>query len=93
MEKVAGSPTGEICHRCLQPVAPSAQRCPHCGERHVSTRRLPILIGILCLLALVFVGVIMIQVIWNNDIDTAPPDQPAGQSAPKTPDRPPPLNS
>jgi hypothetical protein len=92
MEKAAGQPSGEVCYRCLQPIARSAPRCLNCGERHSSANRLPIIIGILGLLALAFVAFIMIQVIQNNDIDTAPPDQPDEQSAPQTPDRPPPLN-
>jgi hypothetical protein len=92
MEKAAERPSGEVCHRCLQPIAPSAQTCPNCGERHSPTRRFPIFVGILGLLALVFVAIIMIQVIQNNDIDTSAPDQTDEQSAPQTPDRPPPLN-
>jgi hypothetical protein len=92
MEKADGQSGGEVCHRCLQPIAPSAQRCTHCGERHSPRNRLPIFLGILGLLALVFVAFIMVQVIQNNDIDTAPPDQTDEQSAPQTPDRPPPLN-
>jgi len=92
MEKAAQHSSGEVCHRCLQPIDPSAQRCPNCGERHSPSRRLPILFGILGLLALIFVVFVMVTVIQNNDIDTAPPDQPDEQSAPQTPDRPPPLN-
>jgi hypothetical protein len=92
MEKAAAQASGEVCHRCLQPIAPSAQRCPNCGERHSPRNRLPIFIGILGLLALVFVAIIMVQVIRNNDADSAPPDQPDEQSSPQTPDRPPPLN-
>jgi hypothetical protein len=91
MEKTAQEQSGEICHRCLQPIAPSAQTCPNCGERHSPRNRVPILIGILGLLALVFVAIVMIKVIQNSDIDTAPPDD-TEQSAPPSPDRPPPLN-
>jgi len=65
--------------------------CPNCGERHSSTRRVPIIIGILGLLALVFVAIIMVKVIQNSDIDSAPPDQ-TDESAPQQPDRPPPFN-
>jgi hypothetical protein len=91
MEKAAERPSREICHRCLQPIAPSAQSCPNCGERHSPARRLPILIGVLSLLALVFVVFVMITVIRNSDIDSAPPDQPK-ESAPQRPDAPPPLD-
>ena len=88
MEKAAGRPSGEVCHRCLQPIAPSAKRCTNCGERHSPANRLPILMGILGLLALVFVGLVMLRVIQNSDADSAPPVQ-TEQSAP---DMPPPLN-
>jgi hypothetical protein len=81
---------GEICHRCLQPIATNAQRCPNCGERHARTRRIPIFIGVLCLLALVFVFIIMMRTIRESDIESAPPEQ-TDQSAPQ-PDKPPPLN-
>jgi hypothetical protein len=91
MEESAERRSGEICHRCLQPIAPSAQRCPNCGERHTRTNRLPIFIGILGLLALVFVAIIMIQVVRNSDIDSAPPDQ-TEESAPQEPEKPPPFN-
>ena len=91
MEQAVGQPSGEVCHRCLQPIAPHAQRCPNCGERHSPTNRLPILIGVLGLLALVFVGFVMAKVIQNSDADSAAPNQ-TEQSAPQTPDRPPPLN-
>ena len=90
MEKVAGQPSGEICHRCLQPIAPRARVCRNCGERH-SPNSLPIFIGVLGLLALVFVAILMVKVIRNSDLDTAPAD-PTEESAPQTPDKPPPLN-
>jgi hypothetical protein len=48
--------------------------------------------GILGLLALVFVGLVMVKVIQNSDADSAPPDQ-TEQSASPSPDRPPPLDS
>jgi hypothetical protein len=91
MEEAAARPSGEICHRCLQPIGPRARRCPNCGERLSPTNRVPIFLGILGLLALAFVAIIMVRVIRNSDIDSAPPGQ-ADQSAPQKPDRPPPLN-
>jgi hypothetical protein len=91
MEKAAGQPSGETCHRCLQPIAPSARRCPNCGELHTRTHRVPIFIGILGLLALVFVAIIMVKVIRNSDIDSAPPDQ-TEESAPQQPEKLPPFN-
>jgi ribosomal protein L40E len=91
MEQAAERPSGEICHRCLQPISPKAQTCPNCGERHTRTRGVPIFIGVMCLLALIFVVYIMFTVIRNADIDSAPPDQ-TDQSAPQQPEKPPPLN-
>ena len=91
MEKAAVRPPGEVCHRCLQPIAPSARSCPNCGERLSSTNRVPIFLGILGLLALVFVAIVMVKVVRNSDIDSAPPDQ-TEQGALQQPDRPPPLN-
>jgi hypothetical protein len=91
MENAAGQPSGEVCDRCLQPIAPSARRCPNCGERHSPANRLPILLEILGLLALIFVAVIMFKVMRSSDIDSAPSDQ-TEQSAPQQPDRPPPFN-
>jgi ribosomal protein L32 len=91
MEKAVERRSGEICHRCLQPIAPSAQRCPNCGERHSPSHRLPILIGIAGLLALFFIAIVMIKVIQNNDADSALPDR-TEQSAPQTSEKPAPLN-
>jgi hypothetical protein len=88
MEEAARQPSGEVCHRCLQPIAPRAKRCTNCGERHSPTNRLPILFGILSLLALVFVGLVMVRVVQNSDADSAPPVQ----TEQSTPDIPPPLN-
>jgi hypothetical protein len=82
MENATGQPLGEICHRCLQPIAANARRCPKCGEPHSSTNRLAIFIGALGLLALVFVAVIMLRMARNSDIDSAPPAQ-TDQSAPQ----------
>ena len=74
----------EICHRCLQPVPVKAARCVNCGERVNAFRHLPIVIGIAGIVALVFVIVIMYQVVWNVDIESAPPEQQqdSGQAKP-----------
>jgi hypothetical protein len=92
MEKAPARPSGEICDRCLQPIAPNAQRCRNCGERHSPANRLPIILGVFGLLLLVFVAIVMLKVIRNTDIDSAPPVQ-TGESTTQTPDRPPPSNS
>ena len=86
MENAAERPAGEVCHRCLQPIAPSAQRCPNCGERHTRPHYLPIFLGILGLLALVFIVIVMVKAVQESDTDSAPPD-PTAQSAPQTPTR------
>ena len=91
MEKAVERQSGEVCHRCLQPVAPSAQRCPNCGERHARTHHLPLLIGILGVLALIFVAIVIITVSRNSDIGSATPNQ-TEQGAQRQPDSPPPLN-
>ena len=75
MEKAPARPSGEICDRCLQPIAPNAQRCRNCGERHSPANRIPIFLGVLGLVALAFVAMIMLKVIRNTDIDSAPPAQ------------------
>ena len=91
MVKAAAQPSGEVCHRCKQPIADSAKRCPSCGELHTGPRGLPIFLGILGLLALLFVAFVMVKVIRNVDIDTAPTDD-TEQSAPQPPEKPPPFN-
>jgi ribosomal protein L32 len=91
MEKAVERQSGEVCHRCLQPVAPSAQRCPNCGERHARTHHLPLLIGILGVLALIFVAIIMVKVIQNTDLESTPSDD-TEQSTPQQPEKPPPFN-
>ena len=75
MEEAAERRSGEICHRCLQPIAPNAQRCRNCGERHSPANRIPIFLGVLGLLALAFVAMVMLKVLRNADIDSAPPAQ------------------
>ena len=91
MEKAAERPSGEICHRCLQPIALSARRCPTCGERLSPANRIPIFLGILGLLALAFVAIVMFSVIRSTDTGSAPPDQ-TEQGAQQPPNSPPPLN-
>ena len=92
-----------ICHRCFQPVPVKAASCANCGERVNSFRQLPILVGILGVVALVFVIVIMFQVVRNVDIESAPPEQQqdnpgpsqsksGSSSEPVNPDKPPPAN-
>jgi len=91
MENAAGQPSGEVCHRCLQPIAPSARACRNCGERHSPANRIPIFVGILGLLALVLVGIAVFKLMGSSDSGAAPSNQ-TEQSAPQKLDRPPPFN-
>jgi predicted nucleic acid-binding Zn ribbon protein len=48
------------CHRCLQPVPPRAQRCPHCGD--MLKRELPrvsIFLGVLGVIVLLGIGLVL----------------------------------
>ncbi len=57
-----------ICSRCGQLVAPEGNRCPRCGSpMKVHNKRLPILIGIAGVLALLFVVLLMVRVIQRSD--------------------------
>ena len=80
-EKLAVGKSDDICHRCLQPVPARAATCPNCGTRLQRVWYIPILLGIGGLLALVFVAALMIKVIRDNDIESAPP-QGQGQEQP-----------
>ncbi|MGO9256234.1 MAG: hypothetical protein ACLQU1_08035 [Bryobacteraceae bacterium] len=61
-----------ICSRCGQLVAPQGNRCPRCGSpMKVHPDRLPILIGIAGVLALLFVVFLMVVVIRNSELDDA----------------------
>jgi predicted amidophosphoribosyltransferase len=70
----------DICSRCGQLVAPEGNRCPRCGSpMKVHTKRIPILIGLAGVLALLFVIFLMVVVIHNADVENAPPAQTAPQ--------------
>jgi hypothetical protein len=80
------------CPRCKQPVPPNASVCFHCGDRLVSTQRIPLYIGIVGVLALIFVAVIMMRVAQKNDFADKPAAGDTEHSAPAAPDKQPPLN-
>jgi len=64
----------DVCSRCGQLVTVAGKRCPRCGSPvGMRTKRLPILIGIAGVLALLFVVAIMVVVIQNEDLDQGPP--------------------
>ena len=64
----------DICSTCGQLVAPQRNRCPRCGSpMKLRGRRLPLLIGIAGVLALLFVVVLMVVVVQNSESgDEAP---------------------
>ncbi len=74
----------EICPRCRATFEFGGQRCPGCGERIVSTRRVSLYLGIVGILALIFIVLIMVTVIkQEDDASKAPVDL---INAPLTPD-------
>jgi len=88
------SRAGDICPRCHMAVASDSQDCPNCGERGNSTRRFPIYIGIVGLLALMFVAFVMVRAIRREDAAAARivNRQDAPSPGASQPDKPPPLN-
>jgi hypothetical protein len=73
-ENRAAAKSAGICHRCLQPVQKRAARCPHCGSRLHHAWYLPLIpLGILGLLALVFVAALILKSIRDEEIENAPP--------------------
>jgi len=69
-----------ICSRCGQLVVPEGNRCPRCGSpMSVHNKRLPIIIGIAGVLALVFVIIMMLVVVQNSDIENGTTTQSQSQ--------------
>ena len=65
-----------ICSRCEQVVTPQGNRCPRCGSpMRIHSRRLPILIGLAGVLALLFVVFLMMKVIQNSEAESGPATQ------------------
>src|SRR5262245_37132266 len=84
----------DLCTRCHQPVPPFARRCPNCGNPRQATRMVILWIGVVGVLALVFVAVVMVVAARNADLESAPPTQeeptveqtdPLRDAAPQTP--------
>jgi hypothetical protein len=83
----------EVCPRCKLAIKVDARRCTHCGEHLSATSRFPLYVGIIGLLALLFVAFIMIKTIRRSDQNAdapSPDDQQTSQ--PAQPDKPLPLN-
>ena len=95
-------PKAERCPRCLQPVPPRVSRCPGCRQPVQSLRSFPLVIGAACLMALLFVVLLMYRMMRNEDAANAPapvdevtaeqqrlfPDPPPPDSKPAPPSKP-----
>jgi hypothetical protein len=82
------------CPRCLQPVPPKASRCPGCGQPIHTLRLLPLALGAVGLLALVFALLVMFRMMRNEDQLRAPvpADDGGAQQGDVFPDPAPPNN-
>ena len=94
VQQAVHDPKAERCPRCLQPVPPRVSRCPGCRQPVHSLRSLPLVIGAACLLALLFVVLLMYRMMRNEDAANAPVpvDEVAAEQQKLFPD-PPPANS
>jgi hypothetical protein len=71
--QVTGKPSGELCHRCKQPISFQDSRCPNCGDRlNGMARNLTLWIGIGGVGAILFVVLLMWLVVYNEDVLKAP---------------------
>ena len=83
----------EVCPRCKLAIKVDARRCTHCGEHLSATSKFPLYVGIIGLLALLFVAFIMIKTIRRYDMNADTPATDDQQiSQPAQPDKPLPLN-
>jgi hypothetical protein len=88
-----GSRAQDVCPRCRLAIKLDSKRCAHCGERLIATSKYPLYVGIIGLLALLFVAFIMVKSIRREDLNTdTPPGGGPHVSQPAAPDKPPPLN-
>jgi hypothetical protein len=82
-----------VCPRCKLAIKVDARRCTHCGEHLSATSRFPLYVGIIGLLALLFVAYIMVKTIRRSDMNAdTPPADDQQISQPAQPDKPLPLN-
>ena len=83
----------DVCPRCKLAIKVDARRCTHCGEHLSATSKFPLYVGIVGLLALLFVAFIMIKTIRRSDLNAdTPPADDQQISQPAQPDKPLPLN-
>jgi hypothetical protein len=82
----------EFCPRCHIRITAGTKSCPKCGQ-YIGTRRVPIIIGIIGVLALVFVTIVMLSTAQKEEAADQPTvnldDMPSPDA---TPVKPPPLN-
>jgi hypothetical protein len=64
----------DVCHRCLQPVPPKAQRCPHCGDPLAHKANMPLLLAMFGLLMVVLLALIAIRAMHSGGVVQPPPD-------------------
>jgi hypothetical protein len=62
----------DVCPRCKLAIKVDSRRCRHCGEHLSATSRFPLYVGIIGLLALLFVAFIMIKTIRQSDMNADP---------------------
>jgi len=80
-------PVGDRCPRCLVPITVKAGRCPLCGIPVARSKRIwPVAAGVACVLALVFLFVVMYRTVYLAELERAAPvddtTTPSGQFAP-----------
>jgi hypothetical protein len=91
MDNAMQARTGDICPRCKVAIKRNAQRCLNCGER-VGNNTPIYVMGVAGLLALVFVGWMMVQTIKDSDKNANADGRQTVSSPAATPDKTPPLN-
>jgi hypothetical protein len=82
----------DVCPRCKLEIKVDARRCLHCGEHLSATSKFPLYVGIVGLLALLFVAFIMVKTIRQSDLNADTPSGDQQISQPAQPDKPLPLN-
>ena len=93
LETPIRSRSEDVCPRCKLSIKVDARRCTHCGERLSATSKFPLYVGVIGLLALLFVAYIMIKTIRRSDLNADAPASDGQQiSQPAQPDKPLPLN-
>jgi hypothetical protein len=74
MDELATEKRPAVCHRCLEPVPPKAERCPHCGDPLPKAVNMPLLLSGFGLLLVILVAFFALRLM--NSGGTAPPPPP-----------------